>query len=180
MKNSIKLSLVPLVFLSCATVGEGEPFHKTADYVNLERFQGDWYVIALIPSIIEKNIANGVENYRLTEKGEIRVTYTFRKGSPLGKKKVTGQRGWVIDKKTNAEWRVRPIWPLKLHYYILEVGSNYEYTVIGTNNYDYLWIMARTPEMEGDLLEEIIGRMVDRGFDRDRIIFMEQSWEDGK
>lgn len=168
----------PIVFIiSCATTSNDAPFLRTVDYVDLERFQGDWYVIALIPSIIEKNIANGVENYQLTEKGEIRVTYTFRKGSPVGKEKVTGQRGWIWNTQTNAEWRVRPLWPLKLPYYILELGEEYDYTVIGTNSFDYLWIMARSPAMDPDQLNEIIDRMVDRGFERDKIIFMEQKWE---
>ena len=33
--------------------------------VDLERFMGDWYVIASIPTFIEKDAYNAVESYRL-------------------------------------------------------------------------------------------------------------------
>ncbi len=104
------LSLSFLLF-SCVSQGEGT-FQPTADYVDMDRFLGDWYVIAIIPTVFEREIANGVENYSLTPEGEIRVRYSFRKKTPQGKEKVMYQRGWVVDRKTNAEWRVRPLWPL--------------------------------------------------------------------
>jgi len=177
MKNhhSILLCLF-LIGLISARVW-AEPFHRTADYVDLQRFSGDWYVIALIPTAFEKRAANGIENYSLDEKGNIRVRYSFRKGSPEGSEKVMYQKGWVYDRNTNAEWRVRPLWPLKLPYYVLEIDENYRYTVIGTNNYSYLWIMAREPRMDSSLLAEIFLRMEERGYDPAQIKMMEQRWE---
>jgi len=151
--------------------GSEEPFHKSVPYVDMDKFSGDWYVIALIPTIFEKDASNGIENYSLDDKGHIRVKYTYNKG---GKDKVMYQKGWIYNTQTNAEWRVRPLWPLKLPYFILELDDNYSYTVIGTNNYDYLWIMARTPQIDHELLDDIINKAVDRGYDRDKIVLMNQ------
>ena len=163
-----------LIFAS----GNKEAFHETADYVDLKKFSGDWYVIALIPTIFEKEAANGIENYAIDEAGKIKVTYTFRKGSPGGKEKVMYQSGRVYNTETNADWRVVPLWPFELPYYILEIDDKYENTVIGTNNYEFLWIMSRNPRMEEQILKATIERMVERGYDREEIIFMEQNWED--
>lgn len=157
--------------------GTKEAFHETASYVDMNRFTGDWYVIAVIPTPFEKGATNGIENYSLDEDGNIRVEYTFYKGSPGVKKTVMYQKGWIYNKETNADWRVRPLWPLKLPYYILEVDGEYTYTVIGTNNYKYLWIMAREPKIDSTLLKEIIKRQQDRGFDPEKIEYMEQNWE---
>ena len=165
-----------IMLISCTSTMKA-PFHQTAEYVDLKKFSGDWYVIALLPSFVEKSAANGVENYSLLDNGEIKVKYTFRKGSSDGKEKIMYQRGWVYNKESNADWRVRPIWPLKLPYYILEVADDYSYTVIGTNNYKYLWIMARSPKMDSDLLNTILGRMEQRGYDKNAIQFMEQKWD---
>lgn len=175
MKNYLMPALFILALSSTAMAGgKKEAFHETVPSVNLERFSGDWYVIAVIPTPFEKDAVNGIENYSLREDGTIRVRYTFRKGSPQGKEKIMYQKGWVYNKETNADWRVQPIWPLKLPYYILELDRDYSYTVIGTNNYKYLWIMARTPELDPDILRGIINRMTQRGFDPDEIQMMEQ------
>ncbi|MBN2625646.1 MAG: lipocalin family protein [Spirochaetales bacterium] len=177
MKKVVGLIPLIIIMISCASSGE-QPFQPTVDYVDMERFMGDWYVIGLIPTVFEKDIANGVENYSRRENGEIRVRYSFRKKSPQGKEKVMFQRGWIVDSATNAEWEVSPLWPLRLPYYVLELGENYDYTVIGTNNFDYLWIMSRTPSIEESLLEDIIRRMEKRGYDRERILFMDQVWKE--
>ena len=47
---------------------------KTVDYVDLERFMGDWYVIANIPTFIEKGAVNAVESYELDSKGRINTS----------------------------------------------------------------------------------------------------------
>ena len=177
MKKIMIMIVTAAAVITVSAGGNQEAFHKTADFVDMQRFTGDWYVIALMPTSFEKRAVNGIENYSIDGKGIIRVEYTFFKDSPSGKKKVMHQKGWIYNKETNAEWRVQPIWPLKLPYYVLELGSDYSYTVIGTDNYKYLWIMARTPEMDPVLLSEIFGRMKDRGYDTDQILMMEQSWE---
>ena len=58
---------------------------------------GDWYVIANIPTILEKNAVNAIESYRLNSKGEIETTFTFRKNAPDGKEKVYKPKGFVFN-----------------------------------------------------------------------------------
>lgn len=53
---------------------------ETVDQVDLQRFMGDWYVIANIPTFVEKGAHNAVESYSLDEDGSIATTFTFRKG----------------------------------------------------------------------------------------------------
>jgi len=167
----------PAVFAGAA--GSREPFQPTVSHVDIGRFLGDWYVIALLPSPPEKRAVNGVENYSLDDQGLIRVRYTFSKDSPDGKPRVMYQKGWIINRETNAEWRVRPLWPLKLPYYILELDPDYQYTVIGTNNFRYLWIMARSPELPEETLTGILDRMDERGYPREKIRMMVQEWPHG-
>lgn len=176
-KHVLFIILLLSVYGYAAAGGKKEAFHETVPYVDLERFMGDWYVIAVIPTPFEKGAVNGVENYSLNKDGTIQVRYTFRKGSLEGKKKVMYQKGWIYNSETNADWRVRPVWPLKLPYYILELDEDYSYTVIGTNNYKYLWIMARKPAMEKTVYDEIVKRMGQRGYDTEKIQIMRQDHE---
>lgn len=170
-----KLSLVFMIIIFASSIygkSSTEEFHKSVNYVDMDRFSGDWYVIALIPTFLEKKATDGIENYSINDEGEIRVEYTYKKD---GKDKVMYQKGWIYNEETNSEWRVQPLWPLKMPYYILELGDDYSYTIIGTNNYDYLWIMARTEIMDKPILNDVINRMADRGFNREKIIYMKHS-----
>jgi len=54
---------------------------KTVEYVDIDKFMGDWYVIANIPTFIEKEASNAIESYKLDKEGNIATTFTFFKNS---------------------------------------------------------------------------------------------------
>jgi hypothetical protein len=54
------------------------PSMPVAEHVDLERFMGDWYVIANIPTRWEVGAHNAVESYRLDRDGSIATTFTYR------------------------------------------------------------------------------------------------------
>lgn len=59
---SCRLSiLVPLLTLVLSSCSSPAPI-RTESSVDLDRFMGDWYVIANIPSFIETNAYNAVES----------------------------------------------------------------------------------------------------------------------
>ena len=66
----------------------------TVPRVDLQRFMGPWYVIASIPTFIEKGAHNAVESYRLDADGTIATTFTFRAGSFDGEAKRYTPRGF--------------------------------------------------------------------------------------
>jgi len=152
------------------------PFQKVVERMDMEKFLGPWYVIALLPSVFEKKATNGIETYSLDAKGNIRVEYIFYKGSPTGKKTVMHQKGWIMDKATNTEWEIQPIWPLRLPYLIIDLADDYRYTVIGTNNFKYVWIMARKPVLSEEDFQGILSRLEARGYKIEDIKVMPQVW----
>ena len=91
---------------------------KTVNYVDLEKYMGDWYVIANIPTFIEKNAINAIESYKLSSDGIIHTTFSFNKGSPEGEKKIYRPKGFVFNTETNAEWRMQFLWPFKMPFLI--------------------------------------------------------------
>jgi apolipoprotein D and lipocalin family protein len=171
MKRSLLTALVVLTSSALFAGGKADGSHKTVAYVDMEKFSGDWYVIALIPTSFEKGASNGIENYSLDNEGNIRIRYSFTRG---GKNKTMYQKGWIYNGESNAEWRVMPLWPLKLPYYVIELDDAYSYTAVTTTDFKYLWIMARTPVMDAETLKGIISRMVERGFNESDIVYMEQ------
>jgi apolipoprotein D and lipocalin family protein len=113
--------------------------------VDLNRFMGDWYVIANIPTALEKDVWKGVESYQLRPDGTVATTYTFNKGGFDGRRKTMTSTGFVRDDGTNAVWGMQFIWPVKAEYVITWVNEDYTQTIIARNKRDYVWVMARTP-----------------------------------
>lgn len=101
------------------------------------------------------------------------MEYVFYKD---GKRKVMRQKGWIVDKERNTEWKVQPLWPLKLPYLIIDLAEDYSYAVVGTNNYKYVWIMSRTESISEEDYAGIISRLADRGYPIEKIQRMPQVW----
>ena len=88
-----------LICLSCEENMREKEFGelKTVDFVDLKRFMGDWYVIANIPTIIEKGAVNAVESYELDSGGRINTTFTFRKGALKGQRNCIRHSAFVLS-----------------------------------------------------------------------------------
>ncbi|MBT8370096.1 MAG: lipocalin family protein [Deltaproteobacteria bacterium] len=139
----------------------------TVPKVDLERFMGDWYVIAAIPTFIEKQSFNALESYRLEEDGSILTTFRFNKGSLDGPLKEYTPRGFVKDTESNAVWGMQFIWPIKAEYRIIYLTDDYTQTVIGRSKRDYVWIMARTPTIPEKDYQHILNFLTDQGYQLD-------------
>jgi len=74
--------LLATIFLMLITGCQSmnRPPMETVDQVDLKRFMGDWYVIASIPTFIEKKAYNAVESYSLDSDGTVATVFTFREG----------------------------------------------------------------------------------------------------
>lgn len=165
--------MIGLMVLSCRQ----DNSDQTVDYVDLEKFMGDWYVISILPNPIEKNTVNGIESYQLNEKGGVDITYTFYKDSPQGKKKVMHPKAEIFNKETNSEWRVQFFWPMKFPYLVIYLDEEYETTVIGVANKKYAWVMSRKPKITAEKYGLVIKRMKELGYDVDKLVDIPQIWE---
>jgi len=148
-----------------------------AEKVDLARFMGDWYVIANIPTFIEKGAHNAIESYRLDADGTIATTFTFRADSFDGKPKRYTPRGFVIDHDSNAVWGMRFIWPLKSDYRIAYLNADYSQTVIARSKRDYVWIMARTPTIPDADYQQLLRFVADQGYDMSLVQKVPQRWD---
>lgn len=149
----------------------------TVQRVDLQRFMGDWYVIANIPTFIEKGAHNAVESYRLDADGTIATTFTFRAGSFDGEAKRYTPRAWVVDRESNAVWGMQFIWPIKADYRIMYVAGDYSATVIGREKRDYVWIMARKPSLPAAEYQQLVTMLAAQGYAVDRIQKVPQQWK---
>jgi apolipoprotein D and lipocalin family protein len=170
-----RLAILLILFTTLAgCAGRGEPL-ETVSYVDLERFMGDWYVIAHIPTFIEDEAHNAVESYELN--GErIATTFTFRNERFDGPEKRYEPNAVVRDKETNAVWGMQFVWPFRSDFRIVHLDEDYATTIIGRNARDYVWIMAREPEISDEKYDELVQKVADMGYDLSELRRVPQRW----
>ncbi|MDH3712890.1 MAG: lipocalin family protein [Gammaproteobacteria bacterium] len=149
---------------------------RTVDYVDLGRFMGDWYVIANIPTFFEKGAHNAVESYALDDDGTIATTFTFKADGFDGEVKKYTPRGFIRDRETNAVWGMQFIWPVKAEYRIVYLAEDYSRTIIGRSKRDYVWLMARMPNIADDEYQSMVSLLAEQGYDVTRIQKVPQRW----
>ncbi len=149
---------------------------KAVDYVDLERFMGDWYVIANIPTFLEKGAHNAVETYEMNDDGTINTTFVFRDGGFDGEPKRYTPKGFIRDDPSNAIWGMRFIWPIKADYRIVYLDDDYSQTVIARQKRDFVWIMAREPGIPDEDYKRLLGFVESIGYDVSKVERVPQRW----
>jgi apolipoprotein D and lipocalin family protein len=175
MRHFQRLSLVVACVLTLGGCASTPPI-RTVDHVDLERFMGDWYVIANIPTFIEEGAHNAIESYRLDDDGTIATTFTFRAGGFDGELKRYEPRGFVGDDPSRAVWGMQFIWPFKAEYRIIYLNDDYTRTIIGRSARDYVWIMARSPRIGADEYDAMLQLLAEVGYDVSLVQKVPQSW----
>lgn len=169
---SLFMSAVLLVLVACSS----PPPIRTETAVDLEWFMGDWYVIANIPTYIETDAHNAMESYRLSEDGTVATTFSFRQGSFDGELKTYHPTGYVLDRSSNAIWGMQFIWPIRAEYRIVFVDESYSQTVIGRSARDYVWLMARAPEISDSDYRRFLTLIAGEGYDVSKVRKVPQRW----
>ncbi|NNC77800.1 MAG: lipocalin family protein [Woeseiaceae bacterium] len=176
--TAVKVLVCTIAASALASCAAQQPEMETVDYVDLDRFMGDWYVIANIPTFLEKGAHNAIENYALNDDGTIATTFTFNDDSFDGKRKKYTPKGFVKNTETNALWGMRFIWPIKADYRIVYVNEEYTQTIIGRQKRDYVWIMARTPTISNADYQGLIDFVASIGYDISKIKRVPQRWDE--
>lgn len=163
MKNILFIILIASVSLIAQ---KNEP--KTVENVDLSRYVGKWYEIAKIPNKFQKHCVKGTTaEYFLQEDGTIKVINScIEEDGSLDKAEGIAV---VVDKKTNSKLEVsfvsflgwRPFWG---DYWIIGLGDNYEYAVVGSPDREYGWILSRSKKLSDETLSKIFQLLRENGF----------------
>ena len=138
--------------------------------VDISRYAGTWYEIAKYPNRFQKGCVATSATYTVLPGGRaIEVVNRCRKGSLDGPERSIKGKARVVDGETNARLKVTFFWPFSGDYWIIDLGPEYEYAVVASPNRKYLWILSRTPRMEGEVYDRIIERVRAQHFDPSRL-----------
>jgi len=135
---------------------------EVVPHVDLKKYLGKWYEIARLPARFEEGCSDITATYSLSDDGTISVLNECKRN---GKVKRAKGKAKVVDKNTGAKLKVTFFWPFYGDYWIINLGDDYDYAVVGTPNRKYLWILSRTPQMDDKLFSRLIELVKSKGFD---------------
>lgn len=146
--------------------------NKPVAHVDLKKFEGKWYSLSSIPTALDKNWRETIENYTWNEKGYFDVFTTYEKV-----KKNKSESGsirsklFLVEGSNNAEMKAQFVWPFKVDYWVVELADDYSYMIVGHPKKKYLFIMSRKPSMDKVQYMQIVERCQNRGYRTDELVF---------
>lgn len=163
----LKTLLLPLILPLAACTSQ--PLIHTEAQVDIPRYMGTWHVIAHIPAFLERNAWMATERYELEGDSTVHTTFSFREGAADGPLKTYHPTGFVDLASGGGLWGMQFIWPVRAEFRIVHVSPDYQETIIGRSRRDYVWIMARQPQLDDAAYAALVQRVADAGYDISRL-----------
>ena len=152
---------------SSARLGLAPP--ATVPSLDLNRYLGTWYEIASFPQSFQEGCVATTATYSLREDGDVRVFNRCRDLRLDGPERTATGRARLSPHPSGARLKVSFFWPFWGDYWVLELGEDYEYAVVGDPSRDYLWILSRTPTLDEATYEAIVARLTAQGYEIERL-----------
>lgn len=164
-----------LLAIGAATQGPVQPAPRAAASVDLRKFAGTYHEIARIPQADDRCAADVTSRFAIRPDGGLDVIDSCRRtdGSPGELRRVAKSAGGT----GNVMWRVRvgPAWQSPLRrawreFWILAVGPEYGYAVIGDPGRHTLRILSRLPSMPPLVYRQVLEIVKSNGYDAGRLV----------
>ncbi|WP_445369817.1 lipocalin family protein [Methylomonas sp. BW4-1] len=161
---------VLLFSLLCACTGIPEGI-KVIDGFELNRYLGTWYEIARLDHSFEHGLTDISAEYSLRDDGGVKVLNSGY-DAEQGQRKIAEGKAYFIDKPDVGRLKVSFFGPFYGAYNIIALDKiGYRHVMIAGPDRDYLWILARSPELEPSIQQDLIEQAKTLGFATDKLIF---------
>ncbi|MDZ7826347.1 MAG: lipocalin family protein [Gammaproteobacteria bacterium] len=155
-----------LVLTGCTGVPEGI---TPVSGFEPERYLGTWYEIARLDHSFERGLSSVTAEYSAREDGGIDVV---NRGldADTGEWKTAEGRAYFVDGRDRGHLKVSFFGPFYGAYVVFELDADYRHALVAGPSRDYLWLLARTPEPDPAVVERLLARAAEAGFDVDALI----------
>lgn len=155
---------VALVFAALLTgcVGVPEGVRPVSGF-EVERYLGRWYEIARLDYHFERGLESVSAHYSLREDGAVRV---LNRGFDTGAgrwREAEGVARLVAD-ADQGHLKVSFFGPFYASYVVFGLDPGYEHAFVAGYNRDYLWLLAREPQVEEAVKARFVALAGELGF----------------
>jgi len=169
--KTLSLALTIVIFFSgCAKTPTAAL--KTVDHVDLERYSGTWIEIARYENRFETGCAGATAHYASKE-DYIAVTNRCFDTNGIQSGEANG-RAYTLQDSNNSKLKVSFFRPFYGDYWVLMLGENYQYSVVGDPSRKYLWILSRVRKLSDTDKKIILDTLPKLGYNPDKLYWTTQ------
>ena len=163
----VAVALAGAMIAGCASVPSVD--NSVVESFDLKRYLGEWYEIARFDHTFERGVEEAKAIYALRSDGKVEV---LNSGVKDGKPKTATGVAKTTD--TPGRLRVTFFWPFYGDYRVMMVDDAYSYALVGSDDGGYLWILSRTPRLDGKVKVALLAEAKRRGYDVTRLLWVRQ------
>jgi len=141
---------------------------------SLGSYLGKWYEIARLDHSFERGLGRVTAEYSLRDDGGVRIVNRGY-ASASGQWKEAVGKAYFVGREDEAHLKVSFFGPFYSSYVVFELDPDYRYAFVSGYDRSYLWLLARTPIVEPQVLEHFRARAAELGFPVEDLIVVEQS-----
>ncbi|MET0519378.1 MAG: lipocalin family protein [Burkholderiaceae bacterium] len=136
----------------------------TVAAVDLARYAGAWYEIALLPNRFQRQCVADTQARYVLDEGRVRVINRCRTAD--GTIDTARGRAKTVEGSGNARLKVSFFWPFYGDYWVLDLDPDYQRVLVGTPSREYAWVLSRSPQMDEAQLQQLLDKAARLGFDK--------------
>lgn len=177
MRNALRMSFLSLTIALSGCTTSGSRPQPTTMQVDLQKYQGRWYEQARLPMFFQRDCIQSEAHYRLREDGRIDVTNRCKQNDGewnevigIAEPQQPGSTDKLWVKFDNWFSRVAPD-VAKGEYWVLYHDPDYQFALVGHPSREYLWILSRSPRINGARREQLVEVAKQQGYDPSQLIW---------
>ena len=171
-----KLLLLISVLVLSGCLGMPRNVEPVKDF-ELERYLGKWYEIARLDHSFERGLTQVTAEYSLKPDGGVKVINRGYSAAKQQWKEAEG-KAYFMNGDSEAYLKVSFFGPFYGAYVVFGLDQkDYQYAFISGPDTDYLWLLARTPTVSPEVIQQFVEMASARGFDTNSLIYVEQKAE---
>jgi len=140
-----------------------------------DRYLGKWYEIARLDHSFERGLSRVTAEYSLRDDGGISV---INRGydANSGEWEQADGKAFFVRGRDAGYLKVSFFGPFYGAYVVFGLDQDeYQYSFVSGPDRSYLWLLARTPTVEKQVMDQFVARATELGFPTEKLIIVDQS-----
>jgi apolipoprotein D and lipocalin family protein len=148
---------------------------QTVPAIDVPRYMGTWHEIAKYPNWFQKKCVSSTSaTYSLQADGQVQVLNRCKTANGEWSEALGAARQIGAKDSPRLKVRFAPAWlsfiPMVWgNYWVIDIDPDYQWVVVSEPQREYLWILARTPQLPTATLSALQTRLTAKGFDLQRL-----------
>ncbi len=162
--------VLALLLTGCVAIPENI---KPVDNFDVKKYMGKWYEIARLDHSFEQGLTRVTADYSLRDDGGVRVLNRGYSEKEKTWKEAEG-KAYFVGRRDQGCLKVSFWGPFYGSYVVFELDrESYQYALVCGPNRSYLWLLARSSQIEQGLKDTLIAKAAALGFETSKLVFVD-------